>query len=89
MQIFQCKVFYRTGNFKKAAQIMDWVLMKIGEGHHEIDIEFMCFPRAFKEIYGIAGEIYANNGQWEKALHSFQDYQLCVSRIQPAFPSIT
>lgn len=79
---FYAKFFYRIGNFKKAAQIMDRVLMIIDEGHHEIDIEFMCFPRAFKEIYGIAGEIYAHNDQWEKALHSFQDYQLCVSRIQ-------
>lgn len=37
---------------------------------------------ALKNVYGLAGEIFANSGKFEQALYCFQDYQLCISRIE-------
>lgn len=84
-EYFYAKFHYRKGDYQIAARLIDKVLSKFDQGCHDTDLGLFLFPEAFLEIYGVAGEIYANNDEWSKALHSFQDYQLCVSRIKSVY----
>ena len=79
--LFRSKYYYSIGDLSKASRFMDLVLQSL-ESNDEGVQSFMLYRNpSLQWIYGNAGEIYANNGEYEKALQSYQDYELTLARI--------
>ena len=69
---------YIHSNYFNAAQ---WIDKAISILNTDV-ISNLSSPIKKQEIYLLAGEIYANNNEEEKALKAFQRYQLLVSRTR-------
>lgn len=81
-QYFHAYYHYRHNDFQKASDIITSVLEQIEKGTESLDDIILYWNRVLKDIYYLAGEIFANNNLYDEALHAFQDYQLCICRIK-------
>lgn len=71
-------------DYLKALPLIDEVVRRM-EADDTAPEQFV--PEAhqiIRDVYGLAGEIYANCGQKEKALHAYQDYQLVICQLSPS-----
>ena len=81
---FHSKYYYRHGDHNKASKLISDVILGLDQNGTESEIILLCFSYALKEIYGIAGEIYAHNNEYDKSLRAYQDYHICVLRLKSA-----
>lgn len=79
VRYLHAKYFYGQGNLKDASRIISEVIQGL-ENSHDYVITFN--NSNLRNIYGLAGEIYANNNQNTESKIAFQDYQLCLSRLK-------
>ena len=81
---FRSKYYYRHGDHNNASELISEVIIGLEQNGFESEIILFFFRSALNEIYGIAGEIYAANNQYDKSLRAYQDYHICVLRLKSA-----
>lgn len=65
--------------FGEASDLITEVIQGLGSiADYSIEFNHKCLS----DIYGHAGEIYANNNQFTESKVAYQDYQLCLSRLK-------
>lgn len=79
---FHAKYFFRHEDYNKASELITEVLTELEMNGPESEIILLCFRKALLEIYGIAGEIYAYNNQYDKSLRAYQDHHICLLRLK-------
>ena len=75
---FRAKFYFKKGKYQQAQK-------QISNAYEQIEQDLTHAPflrTVIYNIYEFAGEIYANNDEYEKSLHAYQDYLLCASCIQ-------
>lgn len=79
---FYAKYHFINGNFDEASAEITYVIDHIGNPNF-FESGILLFRRSFLiELYGFAGEVYANNNQWNEALTAFQDSHVCLLRLK-------
>lgn len=82
LNFFRAKYAAFSNDYGKAARYMDFVIEEIESDNQDVNT-FLSFNRPLlKDIYGNAGEIYANDDQSEKALRYYQDYEITISQLK-------
>lgn len=81
---FSSKYYYRHGDVNIASELISEVISGLDQNGSESETIILFFRYALNEIYGIAGEIYAANNQYNKSLRAYQDYHICVLRLKSA-----
>lgn len=79
---FRSSFFYHENKMAEAAKFMDIVLEDMESEKEDVAIFLTMFSQFPKKVYGLAGEIYANNGETEKALLRYQDYEIMLSMVK-------
>ncbi len=79
---FRAKYAASSNNYGDAAKYMDLVIDEIESDNQDVRIFLFFNSSLLKDIYGNAGEIYANNDQAAMALHYYQDYEITLSQIK-------
>lgn len=72
---------YKKKNFAEASQYISTAI-KLLQTPPEISFEQLLNHTLINRVYLLAGEIYANNNQIEKALEAFQYYQVNILKIK-------
>lgn len=79
---FYAKYHFINQNFDEASKEITYVLEHISEPNF-FESGILLFRRSFLvDLYGFAGEVYANNKQNDKALTAYQDYHVCLLRLE-------
>lgn len=79
---FYAKYHFINGNFEDASVEITYVLDHVVNPNF-FESGILLFRRSFLiELYGFAGEVYANNNQWNEALTAFQDSHVCLLRLK-------
>lgn len=79
---FRAKFAASSNNYANAARLMDLVFEEIESDNQDTHTFLFFNGSLIKDIYGNAGEIYANNDQPDKALRYYQDYEITLSQIK-------
>ena len=79
---FRAKFAASSNNYNDAARYMDLVIEEIESANQDVHTFLFFNSSLVKDIYGNAGEIYANTDQAAKALHYYQDYEITLSQIK-------
>lgn len=79
---FRASFFYRRDIFYEAAKFMNITLEDMESEKDDVAIFLTMFSQFPKKVYGLAGEIYANNGETEKAIKRYQDYEIMLSMVK-------
>lgn len=79
---FRAKYAYDSKYYADAAKLIGIVINGIESDNLEVNDFSFCDKSIIKDIYGYAGEIYANNDEPDKALLYYQDYQLTLSQLK-------
>jgi len=79
---FRAKFAASSNNYVNAARFMDLVIEEIESDDQDAQTFLFFNSSLVKDIYGNAGEIYANNDQPDKALRYYQDYEITLSQIK-------
>ena len=66
-------------NFSEASDLITEVIQGLDS---VVDYTIGFNQQTFAPIYGLAGEIYANNNQFTESQIAYQDYQLCLCRLK-------
>lgn len=79
VRYLHAKYIYTQGDFKEASRVITEVIQGLEDSQDYV----IAFNNSnLRNIYGLAGEIYANNDQNPESKIAFQDYQLCLSRLK-------
>lgn len=70
---------HENGNDSEASKIITFVLKHLDSTQ---DYVLELIPSNLARIFGLAGEIYANNNQLSESKTAFEDYQLCLCRLK-------
>lgn len=76
------RFYLKTANYQKASEIISFTINHFDELCTEYEFQRVHRLQLLKQIYGIAGEIYYMNGQYEDSLKAFQDYHIYLMRIK-------
>lgn len=79
---FRAKFAASSNNYANAAKYMDLVIEEIESADQDVHTFLFFNSFLLKDIYGNAGEIYANNDNNDKALRYYQDYEITLSQIK-------
>src|SRR5574344_1204364 len=79
VQYLYAQYHHEHGNDSEASRIISEVISNLCSTE---DWVLRMIPSNFARIYGLAGEIYACNGQVALSKTSFEDYQLCQCRLK-------
>lgn len=79
---YRSSFFYHENKMADAAKFMDCALEDMESEKEDLPIFSKKFFSFFKKVYGLAGEIYACNGEAEKALQRYQDYGILISLLK-------
>lgn len=78
---YRARYFFSVNDFGNASKFMDRVLRSIESNERGVQFLVLWCAPLLQRIYRNAGEIYANNNEYNKSLHSYQDYELVITRI--------
>lgn len=81
---FYAKYYYRHEDYNKASELITEVVFELAHNGLESATSLTYFNKALLEIYGIAGEIYAHNNQYDNSLYAYQDHHICLLRLKEA-----
>jgi hypothetical protein len=79
---FRSSFYYHAERISEAAKSMDLVLEEMESEKEDVAIFLAMFSSFPKKVYGLAGEIYANNDEAKKALLRYQDYEVMLSMVK-------
>lgn len=77
------KYLYNHNNITDACKYINTSLSYLESDDIKSQILVLPIRDILRNIYALAGEILANADKLDDALHRFQDYQLCICRIDP------